>query len=112
LAEGLLQYLPLAAEEALFQHIDHLSAPGSRLAVTHTDGPASLDWASKELGLDLNDLVNSEPRPPLRQRLDQLGWSLRASESLAQAGQRLGRSPTPPPGTGSAPSMLSWASRE
>ncbi|KDF00464.1 SAM-dependent methyltransferase [Mycolicibacterium aromaticivorans JS19b1 = JCM 16368] len=32
-AEGLLPYLPAAAQDALFQQIDQLSAPGSRLSV-------------------------------------------------------------------------------
>ncbi|OBK40992.1 SAM-dependent methyltransferase [Mycobacterium sp. 1245111.1] len=36
-AEGLLRYLPAAAQDLLFERIDSLSAPGSRLA---TNGPS------------------------------------------------------------------------
>jgi methyltransferase (TIGR00027 family) len=112
LAEGLLQYLPTAAEDELFRQIDHLSAPGSRFACTHTDEPISLEWATRELGMNIAQLVNGESRPPLRQRLDQYGWTLRDSESVPEAGQRLGRHPTSPaPSSETAPSMLSWASR-
>ncbi len=35
-AEGLLRYLPAAAQDLLFERIDSLSAAGSRLA---TNGP-------------------------------------------------------------------------
>lgn len=35
IAEGLLIYLPPAAQDALFDHITELSAPGSRLATEH-----------------------------------------------------------------------------
>ncbi|HZZ45842.1 MAG TPA: SAM-dependent methyltransferase [Pseudonocardia sp.] len=113
LAEGLLQYLPSAAEDELFHQVDQLSSPGSRLACTHTDGPASFGWATSELGLNIAELVSGESRPPLNDRLRQHGWVLRASESVPQAGQRLGRHPTSPvPGSHLVPSMLSWASRD
>jgi methyltransferase (TIGR00027 family) len=110
LAEGLLQYLPAAAEDQLFRQITHLSAPGSRLGLTHTDGPTELDWTTQELGLNLTELVNHEPRPPLRQQLARHGWNIQSSESILQAGQRLDRCPTSPiMDSHTAPSMLSWA---
>jgi methyltransferase (TIGR00027 family) len=112
LAEGLLQYLSAATEDRLLTHIDRLSAPGSHLAATHSDGPPSLDWAAQELGLDFTQLIHSEPRPPLAQRLRSHGWHMRASESLPEAGQRLGRPLTNPAPTAAERSMLSWACRD
>jgi methyltransferase (TIGR00027 family) len=113
LAEGLLQYLPVAAEDELFHQIDRLSAPGSRLACTHTDEPISLGWATEALGLNIAQLISGDARPPLEQRLRQYGWSLRATESVPQAGERLGRHTThPAPGSRVVHSMLSWAARD
>jgi methyltransferase (TIGR00027 family) len=113
LAEGLLQYLPSAAEERLLSDISQLSAPGSQLAVTHTDGPTTLSWTSAELGVDLDQIINHEPRESLPHRLQRHGWTVRASESIPHAGQRLGRCPTyPAPDLDAAPSMLTWASQD
>lgn len=96
LVEGLTPYLPAAAEQQLFAEIDRLSAPGSRVGVEWVhDVAAMIDdpefrRTSQLLGVDLNDLWNTEPRTPADERLREQGWALRA-ESLAEGGARYGR---------------------
>ncbi len=46
-AEGLLPFLPAAAQELLFERVDRLGAPGSRIAV-EAPGPGFLDRAARE----------------------------------------------------------------
>lgn len=80
-AEGVLVYLPDAAQDALFDNITALSAPGSRLAfefVPDTSVFADERWRAhhdrmSELGfeIDLNDLVYHGERSHI---LDYLAW--------------------------------------
>jgi methyltransferase (TIGR00027 family) len=83
-AEGLLVYLPDAAQDALFDNITALSAPGSRLAfefVPDTAVFADKRWRAhhdrmSELGfeIDLNDLVYHGQRSHIVDYLTQRGW--------------------------------------
>ena len=83
-AEGLLLYLPDAAQDALFDNITALSAPGSRLAfefVPDTAVFADPRWRAhhdrmSELGfeIDFNDLVYHGQRSHILDHLAQRGW--------------------------------------
>jgi methyltransferase (TIGR00027 family) len=83
-AEGLLVYLPDEAQDALFDSITALSAPGSRLAfefVPDTAVFADPRWRAhhdrmSELGfeIDFNDLVYHGERSHIVEHLGQRGW--------------------------------------
>ena len=83
-AEGLLLYLPDEAQDALFNNITALSAPGSRLAfefVPDTAVFADERWRAhhdrmSELGfeIDFNDLVYHGQRSHILDYLTQRGW--------------------------------------
>jgi methyltransferase (TIGR00027 family) len=83
-AEGLLVYLPDEAQDALFDNITALSAPGSRLAfefVPDTAVFADERWRAhhdrmSELGfeIDFNDLVYHGQRSHILDYLTQRGW--------------------------------------
>jgi methyltransferase (TIGR00027 family) len=85
-AEGLLVYLPDAAQDALFDHITALSAPGSRLAfefVPDTAVFADERWRAhhdrmSELGfeIDFNDLVYHGQRSHIIDYLTRRGWQI------------------------------------
>jgi methyltransferase (TIGR00027 family) len=87
-AEGLLLYLPDAAQDALFDNITALSAPGSRLAfefVPDTAVFADERWRAhhdrmSELGfeIDFNDLVYHGQRSHILDYLTQRGWQTSA----------------------------------
>ncbi|MCQ4079790.1 SAM-dependent methyltransferase [Streptomyces sp. RB6PN25] len=101
LAEGLLPYLPAEAEDRLFHEIHRLSARGSRLAVEHLDdiSEALNDTAMKDsaeaMGIDIADLVHTDPRPTPSQRLSELGWQSR-NVSATQTAAAYGRPLEPP----------------
>jgi methyltransferase (TIGR00027 family) len=96
LAEGLLPYLPAAAEDQLFDQIDRLSAPGSRIAVEHVSDMTAvvdhplIDQSAQQFGVDIRELWNREPRRPADERLRSQGWVL-TSESIGEAARRFGR---------------------
>lgn len=83
-AEGLLVYLPDDAQDALFDHITGLSAPGSRLAfefVPDTAVFADPRWRAHHermsgLGfeIDFNDLVYHGERSHIVEHLGRRGW--------------------------------------
>jgi methyltransferase (TIGR00027 family) len=87
-AEGLLVYLPEEAQDALFDNITRLSAPGSRLAfelVPDTAIFADERWRShhdrmRELGFDIdfNDLVYHGTRSHVIDHLARDGWQTRS----------------------------------
>jgi methyltransferase (TIGR00027 family) len=87
-AEGLLVYLPDAAQDALFDNITTLSAPGSRLAfefVPDTAVFADERWRThhdrmSELGfeIDFNDLVYHGQRSHILDYLTRRGWQTSA----------------------------------
>jgi methyltransferase (TIGR00027 family) len=96
-AEGLLLYLPDAAQDALFDNITALSAAGSRLAfefVPDTAVFADERWRAhhdrmSELGfeIDFNDLVYHGQRSHILDYLARRGWqtSARTVEELHAA---------------------------
>ncbi|BBY40848.1 putative S-adenosyl-L-methionine-dependent methyltransferase [Mycobacterium mantenii] len=92
-AEGLLVYLPDEAQDALFDNITTLSAPGSRLAfefVPDTAVFADPRWRAhhdrmSELGfeIDFNDLVYHGQRSHIVDHLSQRGWQT-SSKTIAE----------------------------
>ncbi|MBF6466868.1 class I SAM-dependent methyltransferase [Nocardia beijingensis] len=100
-AEGLLPYLPGAAQDRLFQHIDELSAPGSRLAVESFVAGADVKrFASIEAkyfdrynpfgDVDPAELFYDDERADPAQWLADHGWSVRCfspSELAASYGR-------------------------
>ena len=96
LAEGLLPYLPAAAEAQLFATISALSAPGSRVGVEFVhdiDGLLRSDLmtsSSAAFGVDMGTLWSREPRRPADEVLRDAGWTT-ASESIEEAAARFGR---------------------
>jgi methyltransferase (TIGR00027 family) len=85
-AEGLLVYLPDAAQDALFDNITALSAAGSRLAFEFVPDTAVFEdprWRAhhdrmSELGfeIDFNDLVYHGQRSHIIDYLTQRGWEV------------------------------------
>ncbi len=85
-AEGLLIYLPPEAQDRLFDNINALSAPGSRIATEyHPDGGAgiaqrsssmSAQLAGQGLNLDLGELFYSGERRSVTGHLADLGWEV------------------------------------
>ena len=83
-AEGLLLYLPDEAQDALFDKITALSAPGSQLAfdlIPNTAVFTDERWRAhhdrmSELGfeVDFNDLVHHGERGHIPDYLEQRGW--------------------------------------
>ena len=105
LAEGLLMYLPAAAQDRLFQHITALSAPGSRIAA-ETMGVQADDRRAQmrerferiaaqfgvENTLDVQELIYSDPdRADVADWLAEHGWASAATSSHDEM-RRLGRS--------------------
>ncbi|MEU1982008.1 class I SAM-dependent methyltransferase [Nocardia sp. NPDC019395] len=90
-AEGLLPYLPGAAQDALFGSIDGLSAPGSHLAVESAPtGAASSCFATLESkyfdknpfgAIDPTDLFYRDARSDPEQWLPAHGWPVRVASS-------------------------------
>ncbi|WP_399894976.1 class I SAM-dependent methyltransferase [Streptomyces sp. BBFR51] len=83
LAEGLLFYLPGAAETSLISTVDRLSAEGSALAfevkldkdlLEYRDSPLYTS-TRQQLGIDLLSLFSRETRPDSVARLTDQGWS-------------------------------------
>lgn len=70
LAEGLLPYLPADAERLLFERVQELSAPGSRIAVEHfaesvadiVSNPDFRSLSQRLIGTDVAGLFFDEPR--------------------------------------------------
>ncbi|MCL7366673.1 class I SAM-dependent methyltransferase [Streptomyces ardesiacus] len=104
LVEGLLFYLPSAAETHLIGAVDRLSAPGSALAyevkldkdlLEHRDSPL-YTATHQQLGIDLLDLFSLEPRPDSAAALAHKGWTT-AVHSPFDFTRRHGRGPLPEP---------------
>lgn len=94
LAEGLLPYLPAEAEALLFDRVQELSAPGSRIAVEHfgdsvdavARDPRFASTARAMFGTDLHELFFDEPRAESPgARLDRSGWAVTATPAGALA---------------------------
>ena len=90
LAEGLLPYLPAAAEAQLLRTISDLSAPGSRASIECFADPAKIlnsshVQAAREHGLDMAQLFNLEERPAPDDELTAHGWKVERDPSAAVA---------------------------
>ncbi|WP_066940010.1 SAM-dependent methyltransferase [Microtetraspora fusca] len=104
LAEGLLLYLPSAAERRLIDTVDRLSADGSSMAFEvklGTESPevrASPVYAAtrQQIGVDLLALFDGEPRPDSVASLKARGWSTAVATPFDFA-RHLGRGPLPEP---------------
>jgi methyltransferase (TIGR00027 family) len=100
-AEGLLPYLPGAAQDGLFEQIDELSARGSRLGVESfmagTDVKRFATMESKYFDpnpfgdIDLSELFYDDERADPAQWLTERGWSVQAA-SCAELATAYGRS--------------------
>jgi len=104
LAEGLLMYLPAAAQDRLFEQITELSAPGSRIAAEtaarHADERREemrerfkrvADKLGFEQTVDFQDLVyNDEDRAVVVDWLNEHGWRATSQHSHDEM-RRLGR---------------------
>lgn len=85
-AEGLLQYLPTAAQDSLLDNVTRLSAVGSAIAadyVADTSGTARVPtgdiddaWRRTGFGLDMPALVPTGERTDAASHLDSLGWQI------------------------------------
>ncbi|NEA47725.1 SAM-dependent methyltransferase [Streptomyces sp. SID10815] len=83
LAEGLLFYLPPAAETALIEAVDRLSTGGSALAFEVKLEPDLLEYRDsplyvatrEQIGIDLLDLFDRRERPDSAGNLAGRGWS-------------------------------------
>lgn len=79
LVEGLLPYLPARAEADLFDRIDTLSHPGSRIAVEQVDAAllvARSEELSALLGIDIAELMYIDHREVPADRLRRQGWAV------------------------------------
>jgi methyltransferase (TIGR00027 family) len=87
-AEGLLIYLPPEAQDLLFDRIDELSAPGSRVATEHIpDVSMFSDERAKEItdrlktyghDFEMGDLIYHEERNDVIEYLTGHGWDVSA----------------------------------
>ncbi|MFJ3327451.1 class I SAM-dependent methyltransferase [Streptomyces griseus] len=118
LVEGLLFYLPPAAETYLIDTVDGLSAAGSALAfevklekdlLAYRDSPL-YTATRQQIGIDLLDLFDREPRPDSAGRLTDHGWSTSVRTPFDFT--RLhGRGPMPEPNDALAGNRWVFASR-
>ncbi|MGK5530949.1 class I SAM-dependent methyltransferase [Streptomyces sp. URMC 129] len=100
LAEGLLLYLPRAAEGRLIDVVDRLSAGGSAFAFEVKLGARSPEVREdpiysatrRQLGIDLHALFDGDPRPDSAGDLASRGWSTSVHTPFAFT-RRHGRGP-------------------
>jgi methyltransferase (TIGR00027 family) len=104
LAEGLLFYLPVSAETHLIDTVDRLSSSGSALAfevkldkdlLEYRDSPLYTS-TKRQIGIDLLDLFDREPRPDSAGVLGSRGWHTSVHTPFDFT-RRLGRGPLPEP---------------
>lgn len=104
LAEGLLFYLPGAAETRLITAVDRLATAGSALAfevkldkdlTAHRDSPLYTE-TRRQIGIDLLDLFAKETRPDSAGDLAARGWSTAVATPYDYT-LRFGRGPLPEP---------------
>ena len=89
LAEGLLIYLPAAAQDRLFDTITALSAPGSAVATEYAPGIVDYDASkasemaanmrSQGLDIEMPDLIFPGPRSSAMDYLGAKGWQVTAT---------------------------------
>jgi methyltransferase (TIGR00027 family) len=88
IAEGLLIYLPSEAQDLLFDRIDELSAPGSRVATEHIPDVSMFnDERSQQISerlkkyghdIEMTDLIYLEERNDVIEYLTGHGWDVTA----------------------------------
>src|SRR5690349_17817877 len=88
IAEGLLIYLPPEAQDLLFDRIDELSAPGSRVATEHIPDISAFSDDRSELirdrlkqyghDIEMSDLIYKEDRNDVVDYLTGHGWVVTA----------------------------------
>jgi methyltransferase (TIGR00027 family) len=124
LAEGLLMYLPAAAQDRLFEHITELSAAGSRVSVETVGQRAPqrraemrerIERVCEQLGIpqgvDVSDLTYDDPdRADVAHWLNAHGWRATAEPSH-DVQRRLGRHIELPGNDGDAFSTFVTAQR-
>jgi methyltransferase (TIGR00027 family) len=117
LAEGLLLYLPHAAERALIEAVDGLSAAGSALAYEVKLGvesaavrESSIYSAARRTGIDLLVLFDGDPRPDSAADLAARGWCTSVHTAFDFT-RRHGRGPHPEPHDALAANRWVFASR-
>ena len=86
IAEGLLIYLPSDAQDLLFDRIDELSAPGSRVATEHIPDVSKFnDERSQQISerlkqyghdIEMADLIYLEARSDVMEYLADRGWEV------------------------------------
>jgi methyltransferase (TIGR00027 family) len=102
LAEGLLLYLPSAAQQRLMDTVDRLSVPGSALAYEVNLGIESPDVLNspiysstkQQIGIDLIALFDNEPGSDSVADLTGRGWSTSA-HTVFDFSRQHGRGPLP-----------------
>ncbi|RKN10262.1 SAM-dependent methyltransferase [Streptomyces radicis] len=118
LAEGLLLYLPHAAERHLVATVDRLSAPGSAFgyeAKLDIGAPMARDSpvyraTRRQIGVDLLALFDGDPRPDSAADLRTRGWST-AVHTPFDFTRHHGRGPLPEPNDPLAPNRWIFARR-
>lgn len=118
LAEGLLLYLPSAAEAQLMATVDALSAPGSTFGyeVKYVAESAAVrsspvyTAARERIGVDLLALFDGDPRPDSAADLTARGWRAQVRTPF-QFSRRLGRGPLPEPDDALAANRWTFAVR-
>lgn len=118
LAEGLLLYLPSAAERRLTAAVDAHSAPGSTLAYETKPGTESAavrdspvyTAARERIGVDLLTLFDSDPRPDSAADLTGRGWHTRVRTPFDFTAH-FARGPRPQPSDALATNRWTFASR-
>ncbi|GAA4807752.1 class I SAM-dependent methyltransferase [Actinomycetospora chlora] len=84
LAEGLLPYLPAAAQDALLAAVDERSAPGSRIAIEDFTnlgdqlGDPGFRRVAQDIGVDMASLIHTDDRTDPGDALAARGWDVRA----------------------------------
>ena len=94
LAEGLLSYLPAAAQQQLMEIVDRLSAPGSAFSLNanseHFPSEGRVHLALDSLGVNPRELMSDEQRPPAERTLGELGWTAETA-SVIEVGHHCDR---------------------
>jgi methyltransferase (TIGR00027 family) len=113
IAEGLLPFLPSAAQDLLFDELTQLSAPGSRVATESLGSAPDGDTAKVEAGMraftqrwrehgldiDISDLWYHDERNDVAKYLDARGWDS-AVTTMRELLARNGLAPGPAPENG------------
>ncbi|WTL22513.1 SAM-dependent methyltransferase [Streptomyces sp. NBC_01506] len=118
LAEGLMFYLPPAAETNLIDTVDRLSTRGSALAfevkldrdlLEYRDSPLYTS-TTRQIGIDLLSLFDTRPRPDSAGRLTHRGWSASVRTPFDFT-RHHGRGPLPEPDDALAGNRWVFATR-